>query len=68
MEDTKEIIRSIIDEAVAELMGVIADDIGKMSLSNIVQTTQIAVNKLGSRIVSQIVTVEIGRASCRERV
>lgn len=57
MEDTKEIIRSIIDEAVAELMGVIADDIGKMSLSNIVQTTQIAVNKLGSRIVSQIVTV-----------
>lgn len=57
MEDTKEIIRSIIDEAVAELMGVIADDIGKMSLLNIVQTTQNAVNKLGSKIVSQIVTI-----------
>lgn len=57
MGDTKEIIRSIIDEAVAELMGVIANDVGKMSLSNIVQTTQAAVNKLGSRIISQIVTI-----------
>lgn len=55
MENTKEIIRTLINCAVEEIISLFAKNIKQLTFSDIVTTTQSAVNKLGTRIIEQIV-------------
>lgn len=57
MENTKEIIQSLIDGAVKEIMSLIVEDLKKLKFTDIVHITQNAVNKLGVNLVEQIVKI-----------
>lgn len=57
MENTKEIIQSLIDCAVSEILSQIAKDLKKLNFSDIVRTTHDTVHKLGVRLIEQIVKI-----------
>ncbi len=57
MENTKEIIRMLIDCAVKDIISLIAKDLKEMSFSDIVHTTQETVNNLGVNLIEQIVKI-----------
>lgn len=57
MENTKEIIHSLIDCAVEEIISLIAKDLKELSFSEIVRTTQKTVNNLGVSLIEQIVKI-----------
>ena len=57
MENTKEIIHSLIECAVEEIISLIAKDLKELSFSDIVRTTQKTVNNLGVSLIEQIVKI-----------
>lgn len=57
MDNTKEIVQSLIDCAVEEIISLIAKDIKELSFSDIVRTTQKTVNNLGVSLIEQIVKI-----------
>ncbi len=57
MENTKEIIQSLIDNAVKDIISLIAKDLKELKFTDIVSTTQKTVNKLGVSLIEQIVSI-----------
>ena len=57
MESTKEIIQSLIDCAVNDIISLIAKDLKELNFSDIVRTTQKTVNNLGVSLIEQIVKI-----------
>lgn len=57
MENTKESIRALIDEAVRRLYAKISENLSDMNFTDIVRTTHKTVNDLGARLVEQIVGI-----------
>ena len=57
MDNTEEILQSIIDCAVNDIISLIAKDLKNLKFTDIVQTTHNAVNKLGVKLVEQIVAI-----------
>lgn len=57
MENTKERVRALIDEAVSRLYAKISDNLSDMNFTDIVRTTQKTMNDLGARLVEQIVNI-----------
>lgn len=57
MESTKEVVQSLIDCAVKEIISLIAKDLKELNFSDIIRTTQKTVNNLGVSLVEQIVKI-----------
>lgn len=57
MDNTKEVIQSLIDCAVKEIISLIAKDLKELSFSDIVRITQKTVNNLGVSLIEQIVKI-----------
>lgn len=57
MDNTKEIIHSLIDCAVNDIISLVAKDLKELSFSEIVRTTQKTVNNLGVNLIEQIVKI-----------
>ncbi|MCI8476049.1 MAG: ISLre2 family transposase [Clostridia bacterium] len=57
MENTKEIIQSLIDCAVNDIISLIVKDLKELNFSDIVRTTQKTVNNLGVNLIGQIVKI-----------
>ena len=57
MENTKEIIQSLIDCAVNDIISLIVKDLKELNFSDIVRTTQNTVNNLGVNLIGQIVKI-----------
>lgn len=55
MTNFKEELRTIIDDAVKELLATVSNDFKRTNLTDLVKTTKLAVDRLGSRLVSKIV-------------
>ena len=57
MENTKEIIQSLIDCADNDIISLIVKDLKELNFSDIVRTTQKTVNNLGVNLIGQIVKI-----------
>lgn len=57
MENTKEIIHSIIECAVDEVLALVAKDIRQLKFADVVRTTHNAVNDLGVKLIENIVRI-----------
>ncbi len=55
MTNFKEELRTIIDDAVKELLATVSNDFKRTNFTDLVRTTKEAVDRLGSRLVSKVV-------------
>lgn len=56
MDNTKESLQRIINAAVNKLLSVLSENVRQMSFGKIVETTQSAINELGTQIIEQMIS------------